>query len=132
MKKLLFWGNIQVFAGISKIKETEESHETWIIHDQETLTCMLRTALLNATRGDLKTAIPFTLKQIDFSDYSVQDYTYYVKCLVEVDENVYQQIDNQYYQDFRDFYVTEIPTFEYQIEDNIEPQRMCGEFCLKL
>lgn len=146
MTKLSFWGNIQVFAGKEKINEnicknsivhcTEfqqicDCTISWLIHDQETLTSMLRTALLNATRGDLITVVPFTLKQIDFSNYNENDNTYYVKCLVEVDENDYQ-METPHYQDLRDFYVIGIPTFDYQIEENCEPERMCGEFWLKI
>lgn len=121
MTKLLFWGFIQVFAGIHK----NDDNLSWQIHDQETLTCMLRTALLCATRGNNKTVIPFTLKQIDFSNYNEYEYTYYVKCFVEVDKHDYD-IRSTHYQDLRDFYVTGIPLFDFQVGD----ESASNEFCL--
>lgn len=120
MKKL-FWGSIQIFAGKNK------NNDTWSIHDQKTLTEILSLALLKATRGDLKTIVPFTLKQINFADYNEYDYTYYVRCLVEVDENDYD-IGSTHYQDLVDFYVSGIPLFDFQVGDGCAS----NEFCLDI
>lgn len=131
MSKLLFWGSIQVFAGISKEYNEQIDDQIWIIRDSETLTTMLKNALLKATRGDLQTLVPFTLKQIDFSYYNSNDCTYNVKCLVEVDKNIYDN-NSGHYQDLVDFYLTGIPSFEHQVEENLLPDNMHSEFSIKL
>jgi hypothetical protein len=114
MSTLVFWGNITVFAGVKQYK-----NGSWKTHSKKTLTEIIRKSLLEAKRDGYDTKVPFILKDIDLTNYDKKEFTYYVKCLVEVDENVYN-IKNASFQDLSDFYLPGIPTFDFQVNDNYD------------
>ena len=107
-------GTIRVFAGDYKTDDN-----VWILHSKETLTSMLRTALINATRGDLTTKVPLVLKEIDFSNFILDESTYYVKCWVETDS--YSEME---------VFVTGIPEFEFEVEETYYLKTILNEFYL--
>lgn len=117
-----FWGNIFVFAGHCKRKTT------WTVHSKKTLTTMISEALLHAKqwRNKKQIEIPFILKKIKFSKRD-HEYTYSVRCLVEINKHLYLNEAKDLY-DFTDFFIN-IPHYDFQLEQD-EYEMIQNEFWL--